>query len=264
MRAIICGGGTAGHIMPGIAIAETIIKNEPNSEILFIGREGGEENSAITRKGYALKTVKIRGFKRSLSPSNFKTATAAIEAYRSSKKIIKDFRPEVVVGTGGYVCWPVIKAAKRLKIPTIIHESNVFPGLTTRLLSRGCSRVLLNFSASEREFKNKSNLKIVGNPLLDELTNETKQSARRRLGIASDAFVILSFGGSGGAKIINENVIKLMENYSTKVGRIRHFHASGKKYYAGVKEAHPSLVKGKGGAIIYPYIEDMPLYMKKI
>ncbi len=262
MRAIICGGGTAGHIMPGIAIAETILKNEPDSKILFVAREGGEENTAITRKGYALKTVKIRGFKRSLSLSNIKTALIAFDAYKSAKKIIKEFKPSAVIGTGGYVCWPVIKAAQRLKIPSLIHESNVFPGLTTKLLASGCSRVLLNFSASEKEFKTKNNIRIVGIPLLDELINETKQSARKRLRIPADSFVILSFGGSGGAKIMNENIIKLMENYSTKLGKIRHFHASGKKYYARIQALHPSLTKGKNGAIIYPYIDDMPIYMR--
>lgn len=262
MNLIICGGGTAGHITPGISIAETVISKEPNSKILFIGREGGDENSIIRRRGFELKTIKIQGIARKLTLKNIKSLIGASTALVKSRKIIKDFVPDAVIGTGGYVCWPVIKAAQTLNLPTAIHESNVYPGLSTRLLYNKCDRVFLNFPGSEKEFKNKEKLIVVGNPLLNNLISETRQGARKKLGISNNEFLILSFGGSGGSEIINKNVVSLMKSYCEKLKRIRHVHATGKKYYTKIKTSYPELAQGHNGCIIYPFIEDISTYLR--
>ena len=127
MRLILCGGGTAGHINPAIAVAEEILDTEPASEILFIGREGGRENELVTKAGIRLQTLPIKGLKRSLSPENISTIRDALLARRIAEKIIKEFKPDVILGTGGYVCWPVISAGRQLGIPVAIHESNITP-----------------------------------------------------------------------------------------------------------------------------------------
>ena len=262
MRAIIAGGGTTGHVTPGISIAETILAHEGGSEILFIGREDGDENGIIKQRGFALKTVRISGFSRKITPKNVANAFGAAKALATSRRIIKDFSPDIVIGTGGYVCWPVLKAAQMMGIPTVLHESNVVPGLCTRMLAPKCTRVLLNFPGSESGLKREDNTAVVGNPILSNLTQETREGARRRLGISGSEFMILSFGGSGGAEVLNKHAIALMQNYCMRVGRIRHVHATGRKYYATIKGAYPTLARGSAGCIIYPFIEDMSTYMK--
>ena len=262
MKAILCGGGTAGHVTPALAIAEILKENFENTELLFIGREGGEENELVKRHGIPIKTVKISGLKRSMSPKNLGAIIRALDALYEARGIIKEFEPELVIGTGGYVCWPVLRAAKSKKIKTVIHESNAVPGLCTRMLAPGCDKVLLNFTGCETHFKKKSNLKVVGNPMRNSLLTETREGARKKLGIGQRDFLILSFGGSGGAEIINENIISLMKNYSSRVGKVKHIHACGKKYYDTIKAKYPDLCKGKNGCAIYPYIDDMPTYMR--
>lgn len=262
MRAIIAGGGTTGHITPGIAIAETIMSNDKNGEILFIGREGGDENGIIKQRGLKLKTLRICGFSRKLTPNNVKNAFYAMAALTEAGRIIREFKPDIVIGTGGYVCWPVLKAAQAAKIPTVLHESNVVPGLCTRVLAPKCTRVFLNFPGSEKELRRADNVAIVGNPVLSDLLRESRESARRRLGISASEFMILSFGGSGGAEILNKHAIALMQNYCMRVPRVRHFHATGKKYYDAIKRAYPTLTTGKGRCVIYPFIEDMATYMR--
>jgi len=262
MRVIICGGGTSGHITPGIAIAETVLSKDKSAKILFVGREGGDENGIIKRRGFKLETIKINGFSRKINIKNLKNVFLTTAALHKARKIIREFSPDVVIGTGGYVSWPVVKAAQMLGITNFIHESNFAPGLTTRLLASKCDRVLLNFSGSEKELKRKDNTVIVGNPLLSGLVNETREGARRRLGIAKSDLFILSFGGSGGSEAINRVTLALMRNYCARVARIKHVHATGRKYYEEIKSAYPTMVNGRYGCRIYPFIEEMSLYMR--
>ncbi len=262
MKVIICGGGTVGHLTPGISIAEIITRKEKDSKILFIGRENGEENEVITKKGFNLKTLRIAYFQRRITGKNLRTIAILSKAVREAKAIIKSESPDAVIGTGGYVCWPVIKAAQRLKIPTILHESNFSPGLATKMLASRCDKVMLHFSQSEVNFKRKDNLVTVGNPLPESFSKITREEARKKLKLLKNDFFILSFGGSGGAEKINENVISLMKSYSTKKAEVKHLHACGKKYLAKIKNENEQLVRGVNGCKIVPFIDEMPLYMK--
>lgn len=258
MKVIFCGGGTAGHLTPAVAIAESLLKHNKNTDILFICREGGEENQIIKKRGYAIKTVNIHGIERKLSFKNAKNIFIALKAVKKAKNIIKSYSPDVVIGTGGYVTWPVLKAAQKIGIPTVIHESNACPGLVTKVLASKCDKVLLNFKGSEKEFKRQDNIKIVGNPVREDFLNTDKITARKKLGISPTEFLISSFGGSGGSQKINEAVISLMKSHSSKNKNIRHIHSCGNKYYEEIKNKYPELISGKGGCIIKPYIYDIP------
>ena len=258
MKILFCGGGTAGHIAPAVAIADYILQKHYDADVLFIGRENGNENRMIENRGFALKTINLRGFDRSISFDNFKNLFAVIESMKKSKAIIKDFSPDVVVGTGGYITWPVIKAAQKMSIPTVIHESNASPGLVTKLLAPKCDKLLLNLKGAENEFKKLKNVKIVGNPVRKEFLTLSRKAARKKLGVSEKEFLIVSFGGSGGSKILNQSVIALMNSHCLKNKNIRHVHGCGNKYENELRKSFPELFRGKDGCIIKPYIDDIP------
>jgi len=145
LKVIIACAGTGGHINPGIAIANEIMKNEKDSEILFIGTDRGLENDLVPRAGYELKKIGAYGFDRTISFDNFKKIFKTFYSIKEAKKIIKEFKNDVVIGTGGYICVPVGMAAKAKKIPLILHESNAFPGLAVKILSSKADKILLGF-----------------------------------------------------------------------------------------------------------------------
>lgn len=256
MRIIFCGGGTAGHINPAIAVAQELSNQYADSEILFIGREGGKENRLIIDSGYKLKTIKIQGLKRKISIKNLKSLSYALRAKATAKRIIREFKPDVIFGTGGYVCWPVISAAHSLGIPCAIHESNISPGLTTRLVAKKCDLILLNHEKSKEYFNHPEKIRVVGNPLRMDFSTITRVSARKEMKLNPNEIMIVSFGGSIGAEKINETVMEVIKEYSTKEKNVRHIHATGARYYEAVKNSE--YARGLNGCKILPYIDDMP------
>ena len=256
MRLLIAGGGTAGHINPGIAIAEELLTTHPESRILFVGREGGRENELIKKAGIDLRTIKINGLRRSLSLENAKRLILAIRSINEAKEIIKDFTPDVILGMGGYVCWPIITAGKRLNIPTAIHESNVSPGLTTKLLSRKCDVVFLSKEETKKYLSKRIRMLTVGTPVRAEFKKYDRNYARKRLGINNNDFLRVSFGGSLGSEKLNETILKVIENYSSKDKNIKHIHGVGRRYFEAKK------TKEYDGCKIVPFINDMPFVMK--
>lgn len=261
MRVIFAGGGTAGHIMPAIAIAEAIQKNFAKPEILFIGRTGGNENRAIQNHGYKLCTINVKGFNRSSIYKNVDAFFKMINSSRMAKSIIIKFKPDLVIGTGGYVCYPIVKCAQRMKIPTILHESNVYPGLVTKLLSKKCSAVLLNSEGTRAYLPKLNNTFVVGNPIREAFKTLNRDIARRRLGITNNEFFILSFGGSLGAHALNECILEFINLCSTHTLNIRHIHACGSSHYPAIREKYPNLCQNKGNCRVVPYIDDMATYM---
>ena len=227
MRLLLCGGGTAGHISPAIAVAEELKRLYPKSDILFVGRDGGRENDEIEKRGFKLKTIKIEGLRRSISFDNIRRIIKAIEAINESRNIIENFRPDVILGTGGYVCYPVITAGKKLKIPIAIHESNMSAGLTTKMLASKCNRVFLGNSQTKKQLKSGTHAVTVGNPVLSDFGRLSRADARKRLGVSPSEFFILSFGGSIGSEKMNDTLIDVMNDFSSKDNRIRHIHATG-------------------------------------
>lgn len=257
MRILFCGGGTAGHVMPAVAIAEAVKERDKNCEILFVGRENGNENRAVINAHFPLKTIKICGLKRSLSPQNIKNIAVAISALSKAKKILRDFKPDVVVGTGGYVSWPIVKTAQKMKIKTVLHESNASPGLVTKMLGPSADLLLLNLQGSDEKFKRKDNVLTVGNPVRKEFYETSKISARKKLGIRKNELVITSFGGSGGSEVLNSTILKLMDSHTSKVQGIVHIHSAGVKYYDDIKASRPKYTDGSCRATVKPYIDNM-------
>ena len=258
MRLLLCGGGTAGHINPAIAVAEELTKSCKDSKVLFVGREDGEENQLVSKAGFSFQTIKIQGIKRSLSLENIARIKLAIKAIDSAGEIIKQFKPDVILGTGGYVCWPVITAGRKMGIPIAIHESNIVPGLTTKLLSKKCDLIFLNQEEAKKHLSKKVKTKTVGNPLRQSFVKTTRKEAREKLKIAENEIMILSFGGSIGAERLNDVIVDVIKKYSSTDKKIKHIHAVGKRYYEKIKTEKNDY----NGCKILPYIDDMATYMK--
>ncbi len=260
MRALITGGGTGGHINPAIAIANTIMAHEPDSKITFVGTSRGMENKLVPAAGYPLAHVEIRGLKRSLSLSNLRTLYLTVTSVGKAKKLIKEFKPDIVIGTGGYVCWPVCKAASSMGIPTVLHESNAIPGVAVKMLSSSVDRIYVNFARTAELIKQKEKVLRVGNPLKNEYAVLSREEARKALGIPQDAFYLVSAGGSLGAARVNEEILALMKALPEKEPRLIHVHATGSAAYEGFMEQFRA-----AGLTAYPnmqpveYLYDMPI-----
>ncbi len=229
MRFLFACGGTAGHINPALALAEKLKKIIPECEIMFVGSGREMENRLIPAEGYRLENITITGFSRSLSlkgiASNFITAKNLLISQKQSYKILDKFNPDVVIGTGGYVCYPVLKAASKRKIPTILHESNAVPGLTTKMLSKVVNEMLVAFEGAKENYKRKDNIKVVGTPVRGQFELLTKSEAKKLIGI-TDRPLVISFWGSLGASYMNA-VMKEFIRLNTKEKLFYHIHATG-------------------------------------
>ena len=262
MRILFAGGGTAGHINPALAIAGYVREKQPDAEILYVGCKGGMEERLVPRAGFEFRGITVQGFRRKLTPKaigeNIVTVKKAIDAGRDSRKIIQEFKPDICIGTGGYVSGPVIRAAAKLGIPTLIHEQNAFPGITNKMLAKHATRVMLAMPAAKKHFKGKCKFVETGNPVRGEILTAEREKARAELGL-DERPVILSFGGSLGARIINESLADVIAR-SASDGKYQHIHAYGQygKWF-------PDLLREKGADLekadnldIREYINNMP------
>ncbi len=205
MRILFAGGGTAGHINPALAIAGGMCSRNSDTKVHFVGTKEGLEVSLIPHSGYTLDLIKIHGFKRKLSLKNLKNISELPFAVMASKKIIKKFNPDIVVGTGGYVCGPVLYAAAKMGIPTLVHESNAFPGITTKLLARYVDVVAVGMEAAKKYLPETEKLMVAGSPIRKSILETDTLSARRSLNLDSRPFIVI-FGGSLGARDFNRNM----------------------------------------------------------
>lgn len=263
MRILFAGGGTAGHINPALAIAGYVRERQPDAEILYVGKTGGMEERLVPQAGFEFRGISVQGFSRKLTPKGIKdniiTVKKAVAGGRAAKKIIQEFQPDICVGTGGYVSGPVLRAAAKLGVPTVIHEQNAFPGVTNKMLSKHADRVMLAMPAAEKHFKGKPQFVITGNPVRGEILTADKEASRKELGL-DERPVILSFGGSLGARIVNESLADIIVR-SANDGRYQHIHAYGQygKWF-------PDLLREKGADLekaknldIREYINNMPV-----
>ena len=214
MKAIIAAAGTGGHINPALAIANKIKQEEPNSEIIFVGTDRGLENDLIPRAGYDLKRIEAYGFNRKISLDNVKKMYKTFKSIGQAKKIIQDFKPDIMIGTGGYICLPVALAASKLNVPIVLHESNAFPGVAIKMLSKKASAILVGFEDAKKRIKNAENVVVVGNPSkVKEIsfTNSQKEKILKEIGLTDiEKPIVLVFGGSQGAQKINESFINII------------------------------------------------------
>lgn len=266
MRILFATGGTAGHINPALAVASYIRENYKNCEILFVGTEDHMESRLVPNVGFDFKTINISGFRRSFTPSaivhNLKTVCKIVTSKNESKKIIKEFNPDVVVGFGGYVSGPVLQEAVSLKIPTCIHEQNAFPGITNKTLAKEVDKVMLNVEDAEKHLEAKNPVTVTGLPVRGELLTANKDIARAQLGIPDDKFLVLSFGGSLGAKPINDAMYDILLN-SAETGKYYHIHSvgtNGSDYLEKFEQA--GFKNGKKGTVdVRQYIDNMDVCM---
>lgn len=265
MRILLAGGGTAGHINPALAIAGCVKKHNPDAEILFVGNRGGMEQTLVPKAGYNMEFITISGFKRKMSfnalKENISTIKKTFVSMQESKKIIENFKPDICIGTGGYVSGPVLKAAAKLGIPTIIHEQNAYPGVTNKMLAKSACKVMLAVKDAEKHFHKGCSFVVTGNPVRSEIIYADKESARKELKLDNRP-VVLSFGGSLGARKINEGMAGLIAR-SGKDGKYQHIHGYGRygKWF-------PDLIKEKGTDIadcsnldVREYIDNMATCM---
>lgn len=260
MRVLLTGGGTGGHINPAVAIARTILKMEPDSEIAFVGTSKGMENRLIPKEGFELYHIEMQGLKRSLSLSNFKTVWMMLTSVGKAKKLIRKFKPDICIGTGGYVCWPLIKAASEMNIPTALHESNALAGVAVKLLAPYIDVLFTNFESTAQQIKKCKKIMHVGNPLKNGFSDITKDEARKKLGFENKyRYSLLSCGGSNGAGRINKEALKLMVEYTSKHPEIHHLHQAGVINYEETKAEFERLGLDKFENLrLVDYIYDMP------
>ena len=266
MKFIFSCGGTAGHINPAIGVAGRLKELVPDCEILFIGAEGMMETSLVPREGFEIKTVKISNISRSMSLAgikhNFKTVINVIKSVSAAKRIIADFAPDVVIGTGGYVCYPVLKAAHSLGIPTVVHESNAVPGLTTKMLASIADCIMVGFEKAKENYKPGTNVVYTGTPVRSDFLSYDKLKAREELGIPAHKALVVSVWGSLGSGHMNA----LMESFANIAAKREEFiliHSAGKGGYDKLKsvldEKCPDRLEK--GVDVRPYIYDMPRVM---
>lgn len=231
LKVLLAGGGTAGHVNPALAIAEIIKEHYPDSECAFAGTPDGLEARLIPKAGYKFYPIKVKGFQRRLSLENIKrnakAASYLLTAGHRASEIIKGFSPELVIGTGGYVSGPVVRAAAKKGIKTAIHEQNAFPGVTTKLLSKKVDRVMLTVEEAKKYLEDGIDYTVTGLPVRKSFSATDKAAARKSLGIPDDAVCVLSTGGSLGARAINNAAKDLFKWYESEPRGIYHIHSFG-------------------------------------
>ncbi len=263
MRVLMSGGGTGGHINPALAIADTIKQHEPDAEIAFVGTKRGKEAELIPRAGYPLHFVEIQGISRSLSPKNIKTMWYILTAPRKAAKLIDEFQPDIVIGTGGYACWPTLAAAAKKGIPTMVHESNALPGLAVRKLQNQVDRILINFDqTAEKLSAPREKIVKVGNPLRGGFGTIPSHMAKQKLNVEKYKQIVMCFGGSLGSEKLNECAKEFMPICAKEHPDVLYVHVAGTRYY---QQMYSDLVAeglDKYDNIkLFDYIHDMPFWM---
>ncbi|MBF8807684.1 MAG: undecaprenyldiphospho-muramoylpentapeptide beta-N-acetylglucosaminyltransferase [Enterococcus lacertideformus] len=250
MKILVTGGGTGGHIYPALAFVNYVKKQEPNTEFMYVGAKRGLENKIVPQTGIPFHTLEIQGFQRKVSLTNVKTIQLFFKSIYEAKKILKDFKPDIVIGTGGYVSGAVVYAASKLGIPTIIHEQNSVPGMTNKFLSRYVDRIALSFMDAAPFFPEEKS-SLIGNPRAQEVADMNKSRILENFGLDPEKKTVLIFGGSQGALKINQAVTEFLTTFDRSDYQI--LYASGERYYQEIKKK----VSPSTNVSIQPYISKM-------
>lgn len=246
MKVLVSGGGTAGHINPALAIIREIEKRHPGCEVLYVGTREGLEAKLVKDAGYKMEYVRVSGFRRKLSLDTVKSVIRLMQGMVDAKKVIKSFKPDIAIGTGGYVCGPVLKCAAKKGVPTLIHEQNAFPGVTNKLLSKQADVVAVSFEDARKYFPNAKRVELTGNPVRSELLNvkhKDSESGKKK---------VVCMGGSRGAERINDAMIDLINNHYN--GEYELLYATGEVHYDKVMARIKQPLTE--GVDVVPYIYD--------
>ena len=262
MRILFSGGASGGHVNPALAIAEIMKANYQGCEIAFVGTPDGIENSLVPQAGYELYKIKIEGINGKSGLRKIKAYAHAFTSQFAAKKVVKEFKPDLVIGTGGYACWPALKAACEMGIPTMLHESNSFPGLAVRKLQEDVDVIMTNFESTRELLSPNATVVNVGNPVRRDCSVLTRAAARERLGIDNEKFVVLSFGGSLGAECLNNVAVDYMSSFSASHDDVIAYHVGGRNYYEDAKSKleKNKLLDNKRNVLI-SFTSDLPVYM---
>lgn len=267
MKYLLTCAGTAGHINPAIAVADALKRADAEAEFLFVGSGRELENRLIPAAGYPVENITVSGLERTVGlkalAGHLKTVFRVVKGSRQAASILRRFRPDAVIGTGGYVCFPVLKAAHVRGIPCYIHESNAVPGLTTRLLADTADRIFTAFPGVEAAYRRPERVMFMGTPVRGGFSELTKREAREKLGIGDEKLVV-SFWGSLGASRCNRCTAEAVA-LNERTPKYRLIHATGQDEYAGFRELLSGLGADPDGlrqADVRPYIDDMPVVMQ--
>ena len=267
MNVLFTCGGTAGHINPAVALARLFQLRDPDCKVLFVGADGGMENRLVPKEGYDIRTVTITNFRRSFTPAaighNLKTVVNMARSKGQANRILKEFQPDLVVGTGGYASYPVVNAAAAKGIPTAVHESNAVPGLTTKTLSKVVDVVMVGFEESRSHYDHPEKVVVTGTPVRGDFFQYTRKEAREKLGIADDRPVVVSVWGSLGAAVMNRQMADFIALECKGGEPFHHIHGAGRDF-ANINKTLADLgvdLKEHPSIDLREYIYDMPVVM---
>lgn len=267
MNVIFTCGGTGGHINPAIAVANLLRERRPDSKILFVGGEGGMECSLVPKAGYQLETLNPYSLRRSLTPKaivhNISGMYHTMLSLRKARRLIRGFQPDVIVGTGGYASFPILKEGAKLGVPTCVHESNAVPGLTTRMVADRMDRILVSFAESKSHYKHPERVEVVGMPVRQEFLYTKKEDARQALGL-DERPLIVSAWGSLGAREMNKVIAAFFKLEQDAGCPYQHIHATGSYGWHWMPEYVKELgvdLAADNGLEMREYIYDMPMLM---
>ena len=265
MKILFTCGGTAGHINPAIALARLFQARYQDCQVLFAGADNGMERTLVPHEGYELRTVHVntihRAWKWKDIKHNIMTVVTLPQARRQARTILDEFKPDLVVGTGGYASYPVVKEAARRGIPTAVHESNAVPGLTTKLLSKVVDRVMVGFEDSRKHYPHPERVVVTGTPVRRDFFDHTRKEARQALGLADDRPLVLSYWGSLGADVMNRYMADFFQAEAAEGFPFHHIHGAGRNYKSLTAALAERGVGLTSGAEVREYIYDMPLVM---
>lgn len=262
MNIIVSGGGTGGHIYPAITIIRTIQQKYPEANFLYVGTPRGLEADIIPKEGLPFATVDIQGFERHLTPANLIRAGKAMAGVAKAAKIVRDFRPDVVVGTGGYVCGPILLAASLMHVPTLIQEQNVVPGITNKILSKFVSKIAAGTEEAMKHFPADKVL-CTGNPIRSEVMTALREEGAAEFGFDPKRKTVLVSGGSRGARAINRAMVDVLVQAAAHP-EIQYLHVTGKNEYEDVIQRLTKAgldLESVEHIKIRPYLYDMPKAM---
>ena len=264
MKIVFTCGGTAGHVNPALAVAQIFEQRHEDCEILFIGAEKGMEQRLVSQAGYPIETVKVSTFERAwtwkIIKHNVKSVFKVPVGQHQARTILKKFKPDLVVGTGGYASFPAVREAAKLGIPTAIHESNAIPGLTTKALADKVDLVMVGFPEAKEYYQNAKRVEVTGTPVRGRFLDLNREQARLELGIADHQPLVVSFWGSQGAAHMNRHTVDLVQHWAEEGRRFHYIHSAGRNYDDMVEELARRDI-GVSGGELRPYIDNMPTVM---
>ena len=265
MKILFTCGGTAGHVNPAVALAQMFQARNPGCEVLFVGADGGMETRLVPKEGYPIETVTITNFRRSFTPAaighNIKTVLNMNKSKKQANAILDRFKPDLVVGTGGYASYPVVNAAAARGIPTAVHESNAVPGLTTKALSKVVDVVMVGFEESRNHYDDPSKVVVTGTPVRSDFFQFTRKEARAKLGLTDERPLVLSVWGSLGAEEMNRQIVDFISRECADGEPFHHIHGAGRDYQPVCQALKAKGVENRPAIDVREYIYDMPVVM---